>query len=302
MPPSSALARVTFAVALAKRVAVVYLVPRPGSHRQAATVLVKVAEKEPVGCLRANVHLDESGRFAPSLTLTMDPELENQNSANKEDSLEIAAKENGRVNASLSSLPADLDAMAPVEPIADGDVIGLPSQNENQDAESSLAIQSSENSQEPAIESNGMADTDEQEATQPDFNSTNAGIDQNLSYVNDEYMQSETEDDADGAANVGDKVPDNVAAAELIEPENIMLPPSRTISTSTMQVSDDEADNVISQPITVSGGLQITSNLSQWINKRYHGGYKHKKTKKEFFNAYSQTVTAQEKRALVSNC
>ena len=43
----------------------------------------------------------------------------------------------------------------------------------------------------------------------------------------------------------------------------------------------------------------IQSNLEGWYQKPYMGGYKHKQTGGEYFHAATQTVTAQEKQAMV---
>jgi hypothetical protein len=47
--------------------------------------------------------------------------------------------------------------------------------------------------------------------------------------------------------------------------------------------------------------MTVYSDLRGWYNKKYLGGFRNKSTLKEYFNAEAQTVTAQEKKAMVDN-
>ncbi|KAH6599010.1 hypothetical protein BASA50_003330 [Batrachochytrium salamandrivorans] len=55
-------------------------------------------------------------------------------------------------------------------------------------------------------------------------------------------------------------------------------------------------DNRIENPSIPSESPAIKSNLSQWVGKRYLGGFRHKTHGTEYFHAETQTPTPQERR------
>ena len=67
------------------------------------------------------------------------------------------------------------------------------------------------------------------------------------------------------------------------------------------QIDDDDRSKTFITTANVPQiASKIKSNLRQWFNKSYLGGFKHKQNGMEYFHAETQTLTAQELRNEVS--